>query len=38
MNVSKTAPQLPRWCPLCPTNGYHKPENCPYAKAKVAKA
>lgn len=20
---------LPRWCPLCPTNGYHDPANCP---------
>lgn len=19
----------PRWCPHCPTNGYHAPENCP---------
>jgi hypothetical protein len=20
---------LPRWCSLCSTNGYHSPENCP---------
>lgn len=19
----------PRWCPLCPTNGYHDPAKCP---------
>ena len=24
--------KLPRWCPLCITNGYHRPENCPDRK------
>ena len=25
----------PRWCPHCPTNDYHDPENCSHRSAPV---
>ena len=24
-----------KWCPLCPTNSYHQPHNCPIHTATI---
>lgn len=29
---------LPQWCPLCPTNTYHDPANCPIHQRRAADA